>query len=156
MLINRNYYGIYYKKELICIVLEKDLGSILQEKYKNNKNVWAKRINDQEIDDFLEKDIKKIFLPQEKEDLKKELFIKEIVDDIKNQLIVKDDLDIVIPREAIIYIPEIENELKKDGIILKHSLSECIEEETAYQRFQKKLKKDKELIKEAYLGREKK
>ena len=91
---------------------------------------------------------------EERKKLEEELFIKEIVESIKGQLMTKHDMDIVIPEKAYNFIPQIENELKKEGITLKHPLRECINDISPFAKWEDKLKRDKEKSKEQYFGRE--
>lgn len=67
----------------------------------------------------------------------------------------KPDMDIVIPEKAYNFIPQIENQLKKEGITLRHPLKECIDDISPYAKWADKLKKDKEKIREQSFGREK-
>ena len=123
------YYAIYFKDKLVAVITEKELAD-LKEDQKNifNKDIKIKRIAENEIDKFSIKDVRKLLTKEERKKLEEDLFIKEIVESIKGQLISKPDMDIVIPEKAYNFIPQIENELKKAGITLKHPLRECIDD----------------------------
>jgi hypothetical protein len=149
---SNEYYAIYFKNKLVAVITEKELANLKEDKRKN-KDISITRVAGNEISSFLTKDIKKILTREEREKLELELFIKEIVESIKGQLMTKPDMDIVIPEKAYNFIPQIENELKKEGIILKHPLRECINDISPYAKWEDKLKKDKEKARESF-GRE--
>ena len=136
------YYAIYFKDKLVAVITEKELAD-LKEDQKNifNKDIKIKRIAENEIDKFSIKDVRKLLTKEES---------------IKGQLISKPDMDIVIPEKAYNFIPQIENELKKAGITLKHPLRECIDDISPYAKWSDKLKRDKEKSKQKYFGRERK
>lgn len=149
---SNEYYAIYFKNKLVAVITEKELANLKEDKRKN-KDISITRVAGNEISSFLTKDIKKILTREEREKLELELFIKEIVESIKGQLMTKPDMDIVIPEKAYNFIPQIENELKKEGITLKHPLRECINDISPYAKWEDKLKKDKEKARESF-GRE--
>ena len=150
------YYAIYFKEKLVAVITEKELADLKEEQRNSfNKDIKIKRIADNEIDKFLIKDVRKILTKEERKKLEEDLFIKEIVESIKGQLMSQPDMDIVIPEKAYNFIPQIENELKKEGITLKHPLRECINDISPFAKWEDKLKRDKEKSKENYFGREK-
>ena len=149
------YYAIYFKEKLVAVITEKELADLKEDKKSSlNKDIKIKRIAENELDRFFIKDIRRILTKEERKKLEEELFIKEIVESIKGQLMTKHDMDIVIPEKAYNFIPQIENELKKEGIALKHPLRECINDISPFAKWEDKLKRDKEKSKEQYFGRE--
>lgn len=150
------FYAVYFKNKLVAVISEEELSKLTNNKIDNSsKDIKINRISKDELDKFNSKDIRRILTKEERKKLEEELFVKEIVENIKEQLMSKPDMDIVIPEKAYNFIPQIENQLKKEGITLRHPLKECIDDISPYAKWADKLKKDKEKTREQSFGREK-
>ena len=141
-------YALFYDGKFIGIINQDLLKKLERDDSKRSlfQNVIGKDIKF----NFKEKSFFKDMERKEKEDL----FVKSIVQEIKGQLLINDDMDIVIPEKARDFIPQINSELRKQGISLEHPLRECIDDLSPLAKFQDKWKREKERNRSQYLGRD--
>ena len=121
------FYAVYFKNKLVAVISEEELSKLTNNKIADSsKDIKINRISKDELEKFNSKDIRRILTKEERKKLEEELFVKEIVENIK-----------------------------KEGITLRHPLKECIDDISPYAKWADKLKKDKEKIREQSFGREK-
>ena len=139
------YYIIKKNGKLIAI--------IEANQFLNAKNTgFLKGVGELEIQEVGHQDRAKLFQEPEillvkdkdsREKLKEKLFVLEMVEKIKNQLMVEKDMDLILPEKAREFLPQIQQELTKEGIVLQHPLRECIYDIDPLSKFQVKLEREK-------------
>lgn len=148
----KRFYFLIKDKEIIAIIEEKNFKDIKEnEQFKEIKNIELLETDIDNVIKFLNENKKmKILSSELKKELKHKLYIEEIVSSIKEQLLIKKDMDLIIPERAYAYINEIENVLKNQGVSLKNSLRECINDLSPFDKFEDKLKREAK-IREGYV-----
>lgn len=150
------YYSIKKNGEIIAILEFKEL---LKDR---NHNLLREMKGDIEIKEISEERAISLFRQNKglckenktREKLEEKVFILEMIEKIKQQLVVEKDMDLILPEKAQRFLPQIQQELLRQGITLSHPIQECIHDIDPLCKFQSKLKREKTRGRDGGIGRD--
>lgn len=150
-----HYYVIKKNEKIVAIMTEKELLNQKHHAFLNDihEHIEIKSISEEKAISLFREQKELCTDEKTRKQMEEKVFILEMVEKIKEQLFVEKDMDIILPEKAHYYLPQIEQELSKQGVKLSHPLRECIDDMDPLSKFSSKLEHDRKKNREVNLGR---